>query len=107
MGIAPVALVERVQVNVPFSFLLRGYLARFLERGLNPEIGLDAFSLGTYPPETFRRVARMFAQAGRCCTVHGPFQDISPGALDDLISGPAGSGCARPSGGCRSSSPWP
>jgi sugar phosphate isomerase/epimerase len=85
VGITPAALVERVQVNVPFAFLLKGYLARFLERGLNPEIGLDATSLGAYPPETFRRVARIFAKAGRRCTVHGPFQDLSPGALDDLI----------------------
>lgn len=85
MGITPVALVERVQVNIPFSLLLQGYLARFLDRGLNPEIGLDAVSLGTHSPETFRRLARTFAKAGRRCTVHGPFQDLSPGALDDLI----------------------
>jgi sugar phosphate isomerase/epimerase len=85
VGIAPVALVERVQVNVPFPFLLDGYLARFLSRGLNPEIGLDAWSLGTYAPGTFRRIARAFQGAGRHCTVHGPFQDLSPGALDDFI----------------------
>ena len=85
MGISPEALLERVQVNVPLPFLLQGYLERFLKRGLNPEIGLDAGSLGTYPPGTFRRVARIFAGAGRRCTVHGPFQDLSPGALDDLI----------------------
>ena len=85
MGISPDAVTARVQVNIPFPFLLDGYLARFLDRGLNPEIGLDAWSLGTYPPETFRRVARAFEQAGRRRTVHGPFQDLSPGALDDFI----------------------
>ncbi len=85
MGISPEVLVGQVQVNVPFSFLLQGYLERFLKRGLNPEIGLDAGSLGTYPPVTFRRVASILAGAGRRCTVHGPFHDLSPGALDDLI----------------------
>jgi sugar phosphate isomerase/epimerase len=85
VGISPEALVEQVQVNVPLPFLLQGYLERFLKRGLNPEIGLDAASLSTYPPGTFRRVARMLAGAGRRCTVHGPFHDLSPGALDDLI----------------------
>ena len=85
MGISPEALVDRVQVNIPFPFLLNGYLARFLDRGLNPEIGLDAWSLSTYPPETFRRIARAFGSAGRRLTVHGPFQDLAPGALDDLI----------------------
>jgi len=85
VGITPAALVARVQVNVPFPFLLDGYLERFLSRGLNPEIGLDAWSLGTYAPRTFRSIARAFAVAGRPCTVHGPFQDLSPGALDDFI----------------------
>jgi sugar phosphate isomerase/epimerase len=85
VGIAPVALVERVQINIPFPFLLNGYLARFLERGLNPEIGLDGWSLGTYPPRTFRAMARTFAKAGRRLTLHGPFQDLAPGALDDFV----------------------
>ncbi len=85
MGITPEALLERIQVNIPFPFLLNGYLARFLDRGLNPEIGLDAWSLSTYPPETFRRVARVFELAGRRFTLHGPFQDLATGALDDMI----------------------
>jgi len=79
--------VARVQVNIPFPFLLNGYLARFLERGLHPEIGLDAWSLSTYPPVTFRGIARAFARAGRRLTIHGPFQDLAPGALDDVILG--------------------
>ncbi|MGQ9688390.1 MAG: hypothetical protein ACUVXF_06335 [Desulfobaccales bacterium] len=85
MGLSPEALAGRVQVNVPFPFLLNGYLSRFVARGLNPEIGLDAWSLATCPPKTFRRVARTFKQAGRRLTLHGPFQDLAPGALDDFI----------------------
>jgi sugar phosphate isomerase/epimerase len=85
MAITPEALVKRVQVNIPFPFLINGYLALFLDRGLNPEIGLDAWSLGTYPPRTFRRIARAFHDAGRRLTLHGPFQDLAPGALDDMI----------------------
>jgi sugar phosphate isomerase/epimerase len=66
-------------------FLLSGHLEVFLDQGLNPEIGLDAWSLNAYPPETFRRVAWALARAGRRCTIHGPFQDLSPGARDDFI----------------------
>ena len=80
MAITPEALVDRVQVNVPFPFLIDGYLDRFLNRGLNPEIGLDAWSLGTYPPKTLRGIARVFRDAGRRLTIHGPFQDLAPGA---------------------------
>ncbi len=84
MGITKEALTARVQVNIPFPFL-KEYLGRFLEEGLNPEIGLDAYSLGHYPPGAFRRAARAFKAAGRRITLHGPFQDLAPGALDDAV----------------------
>ena len=85
MGISVAALVAQVQVNLPFAFLEAGYLQRFLHRGLNPELGLDAYSLGHYPPGVFRRAARAFQGAGRRITLHGPFQDLAPGALDDAV----------------------
>lgn len=82
---SPAALAARVQVHIPFSFLVTSYLGRFLEGGLNPEIGLDAYSLGHSPPSAFRRTARAFQAAGRRITLHAPFQDLAPGALDDAI----------------------
>jgi sugar phosphate isomerase/epimerase len=85
MGISVGALVALVQVNLPFPFLQAGYLEKFLHLGLNPEIGLDAYSLGHYRPGDFRRAARAFHGAGRRITLHGPFQDLAPGALDDGV----------------------
>ena len=85
MAIAPEALVDRVQVNIPFSFLVDKYLPRFLEERLNPEIGLDAFSLESYPRATFQQMARAFKKAGRFLTLHAPFQDLLPGALDEGV----------------------
>jgi sugar phosphate isomerase/epimerase len=76
MGISAAALAAQVQVNLPFAFLELGYLERFLQRGLNPELGLDAYSLGHYPPAVFRGAARAFHGAGRRITLHGPFQDL-------------------------------
>jgi len=81
----PEALISRVQVNIPFPFLGQGYLELFLERGLNPEIGLDAYSLSHFSRRDFTRVARAFIKARRRLTLHGPFQDLLPGALDELI----------------------
>jgi sugar phosphate isomerase/epimerase len=85
VGISTTALVAQVQVNIPFPFLQAGYLERFLQRGLNPEIGLDAYSLGHYAPGVFGGAARAFQKAGRRITLHGPFQDLAPGALDDGV----------------------
>jgi sugar phosphate isomerase/epimerase len=85
MGITTAALIPQVQVNIPFSYLFSGYLERFLKQGLNPEIGLDGYSLRHYPPGVFRGVGRTFQQAGRRLTLHGPFQDLAPGALDDEV----------------------
>ena len=85
MPLTIAALKSQVQVNIPFSYLLQGYLDRFLELGLNPEIGLDAYSLGHYPPAVFRRAARAFQVSQRHITIHAPFQDLLPGALDDAI----------------------
>jgi sugar phosphate isomerase/epimerase len=85
MAIAPEALVDRVQVNIPFSFLVDKYLPRFLEERLNPEIGLDAFSLQYYPKKVFQDTARAFKKARRRITLHAPFQDLLPGALDEWI----------------------
>jgi len=85
MGISVEDLIPRVQVNVPFGFLVDRYLEVFLREGLNPEIGLDAHALRHYPKKVFQRVARAFHQAGRTITLHAPFQDLLPGALDDGI----------------------
>ena len=39
--------VEQLQVNIPYRMLKDGYLDKFLEYGLNPEIGFDAGALDT------------------------------------------------------------
>lgn len=85
MALTPEALIPRVQVNIPFPFLGKGYLDLFLDRGLNPEIGLDAYSLSNYQRRDFTRMARAFHKARRRLTLHAPFQDLLPGALDEII----------------------
>lgn len=85
MALTPEALISRVQVNIPFPFLGKGYLDLFLERGLNPEIGLDAYSLSHFQRRDFTKMARAFNKARRRLTLHAPFQDLLPGALDEMI----------------------
>lgn len=87
MALTAEALIARVQVNIPYPYLEKGYLDLFLKQGLNPEIGLDAYSLGHFPRKAFRKTARLFQDARRRLTLHAPFQDILPGAKDGFIRG--------------------
>jgi sugar phosphate isomerase/epimerase len=79
------AVKARVQINAPFGMLWDRYLPLFLEQRLNPEIGLDASSLDRFSRRDFARVADQLHQAGLSITLHGPFQDLLPGALDAKI----------------------
>ncbi len=74
-----------VHVNVPFGMLWERYLPLFLEERLNPEIGLDGPSLDRFTRQEFGQVAERLHQAGLRITLHAPFQDLLPGALDRHI----------------------
>lgn len=79
------AMLNQVHVNVPFGMLWERYLPLFLEQRLNPEIGLDGSSLDRFSRQEFSQVANRFHQAGLKITLHAPFQDLLPGALDRVI----------------------
>jgi sugar phosphate isomerase/epimerase len=79
------AIKASVQINAPFGMLWDRYLPLFLEEQLNPEIGLDATSLDRFSRRDFLKVAEQFQKAGLSITLHGPFQDLLPGALDSKI----------------------
>jgi sugar phosphate isomerase/epimerase len=79
------AIKAKVHINAPFGMLWERYLPLFLEEHLNPEIGLDAASLDRFSRQDFIKVADQLHQAGLSITLHGPFQDLLPGALDARI----------------------
>jgi len=79
------ALRRQVQVNAPFTALVERYLPLFLDQGLNPEIGLDCRALEGYSRAEFQAVADRLHSRGLHCTLHAPFHDLIPGALDPLI----------------------
>jgi len=78
-------VLSRVQVNAPFQQLVDGYLDLFLRCRINPEIGFDASVLDRREELPLEQVARLFMEDGRTVTLHGPFMDLAPGALDDRI----------------------
>ena len=78
-------MTDRVQINIPYRMLKEGYLEKFLEYRLNPEIGFDADALeGISVPEA-KAIAEQLHQTGLTITFHGPFMDLSPGSPDPEI----------------------
>jgi len=78
-------IIQKVQINVPFSMLYDTYLDAFIENGLNPEIGLDADALDRFSYQDFSRIAEAFHKKSRTVTLHGPFIDLSSGSPDSAV----------------------
>jgi sugar phosphate isomerase/epimerase len=78
-------IVQNVQVNIPFTMLIESYLDRFIEYGLNPEIGLDAEALDRFSIAEFGTIAEEFHRRSRTVTLHGPFIDLNPGSPDPAV----------------------
>jgi len=76
---------KKVFVSCPFDLLQARYLPRILKEGINPEIGLNGTILEDFMLKDFMEVARVLGDEGLRCTVHAPFTDISPGAIDRKV----------------------
>lgn len=70
---------------MPFRMLVDEYLEVLLNERINPEIGLDCFTLDRYSRSEFNNVADILHDAGLAITLHAPFFDLAPGALDPKI----------------------
>lgn len=71
-------------VNVPYPMLL-ARIEEVVSRGLCPEIVFEATTLDTLDRKEASDLARTLREGGLENTFHGPFRDLSPGALDTRI----------------------
>jgi sugar phosphate isomerase/epimerase len=78
-------ILREIQVNIPFTMLYESYLPKFLEYGVNPEIGFDAAALDRFSIKDFEDIARQIRKRGLSTTFHAPYLDLSPGSLDAVI----------------------
>jgi sugar phosphate isomerase/epimerase len=78
-------MLNKVQVNMPFYLLFEEYLPLVLEHGINPEIGFNHLDLERFRTEDFARVAEILRDRGLTITLHAPFMDLRPGAVDRKI----------------------
>lgn len=70
--------------HIPWTECSR-LLAEVLRLGLAPEFALKADDLDSLCPETVARIGDHCREAGLRPTVHAPFFDLNPGALDPLV----------------------
>jgi len=78
-------IISRCFINAPFEQLQSGLLELFLAHRFRPEIGLEGDCLWTAPREEFTDLAAILEKNELPCTLHAPFFDLSPGALDSRI----------------------
>ena len=71
-------------VHAPYA-LIEEHLDFILERGVNPEIAFTGASLDTLDVQRLREISRILGDNGIRTTIHAPFMDLSPGALDRLV----------------------
>jgi len=76
------SILAQVKVNAPIVMLRDGWLEKFLAWRINPELLLDAEVLDNISRAELAEMAQGIKDAGLKPTVHGPFLDLSPGALD-------------------------
>ena len=76
--------MAKVQVNLPFPMLLQN-IDGILDFGLQPEIYFSGVTLDHLSPQDVERVARKLTLKNIPVTFHGPFMDLSPGAVDERI----------------------
>jgi sugar phosphate isomerase/epimerase len=75
---------RQIFVHAPYA-LIGEHLDFILERGINPEIAFSGDSLDTLDLQRLREISRILFENGIRTTVHAPFMDLSPGALDRLV----------------------
>jgi sugar phosphate isomerase/epimerase len=78
-------VIRHVQVCIPFRLLSEKYLPMIIENRINPEIGIDGKTLDGSSEKEFSRIASILHQEGLSVTLHAPFYDLAPGAMDTLI----------------------
>jgi sugar phosphate isomerase/epimerase len=78
-------IIRRFQVNIPFTTLYETHLPRFLQLGINPEIGFDAAALDQFTKADYEDTAKKFFSKNLTITLHAPFMDLNPGSPDSSI----------------------
>lgn len=75
---------SRLHARVPYQ-QLEHHLGQLVEMRLQPEVALRGEDLDQLDPQLLDKAARILGDAGLAVTVHAPFHDLNPGALEPLV----------------------
>ena len=75
---------ERLHVHVPYPHLDE-LLPELTQRRLQPEVGFKGPDLDQLDPGLIDRAASQLAEANLAVTVHAPFFDLNPGAIEPYV----------------------
>ncbi|MGA7828344.1 MAG: sugar phosphate isomerase/epimerase family protein [Geobacteraceae bacterium] len=75
---------KQIFVHTPYA-LIEEHLDFILERGINPEIAFTGDSLDSLDLPRLGKISRILFEKDIRTTIHAPFMDLSPGALDRLV----------------------
>ncbi|MBN1545158.1 MAG: sugar phosphate isomerase/epimerase [Syntrophaceae bacterium] len=78
-------VIAAIQVHMPFHFLREKFLTVVLAEQINPEVAINHRDLDGYPREAFAEIGKKLQEAGLRITLHAPFLDLRPGAIDPEI----------------------
>jgi len=78
-------ILKKIHAHVPIRLLAGKVLPLVLRERIQPEIGVSHIALDEIPREEFLRVADILRREDLRVTMHAPFMDLRPGALDPRI----------------------
>ncbi|MFB3925899.1 MAG: sugar phosphate isomerase/epimerase family protein [Syntrophales bacterium] len=78
-------ILKKIQVHIPFHKLYEKHLPLILKEGINPEISFNGHALDHFREKDFLHVGESLMRAGLRVTLHAPFMDLRPGAVDPRI----------------------
>jgi sugar phosphate isomerase/epimerase len=80
----PAKFSNRIYVHIPFYMLVEK-LDMIIRAEIQPEIYFNADVLESPPVAQLEMVKQALQENGLGCTIHGPFMDLCPGAVDKKI----------------------
>lgn len=74
----------RLHLSIPY-FILKERIGEVLLHRICPEVYFDAETLEGLDPQEVKPLCKALFKEGLTCTVHAPYSDLSPGAIDPEV----------------------